>query len=92
MPCKHHQFLFISTVQGNVVKTFVLSHSCTLHPSISASVAPLSVNKMAKAPSKKQNNRADPLSKKAGKKDGKEGQSSKDPKSSHLCKYSLPYT
>lgn len=46
---------------------------------------------MAKAPSKKQNNRAEPLSKKAGKKDGKEGQSSKDPKQSHLCKYSPSY-
>lgn len=45
---------------------------------------------MAKAPSKKQNNRADPLSKKDGKKDGKEAQSSKDPKQSHLCKCSLP--
>lgn len=45
---------------------------------------------MAKAPSKKQNNRANPLSKKDGKKDAKEGQSSKDPKQSHLCKYSPP--
>lgn len=40
---------------------------------------------MAKAPSKKQNNRANPLSKKDGKKDAKEAQSSKDPKQSHLC-------
>lgn len=50
---------------------------------------------MAKATSKKQNNRADPLSKKgkkdASKKDAKEAESSKDPKSSHLCKYDLPH-
>lgn len=37
---------------------------------------------MAKATSKKQNNRANPLAKK----NGKEAQSSKDPKNSHLCK------
>lgn len=50
---------------------------------------------MAKATSKKQNNRVDPLSKKGkkevSKKDGKEAESSKDPKSSHLCKYGLPH-
>lgn len=44
---------------------------------------------MAKATSKKQNNRADPLSKKgkkdASKKEAKEAETSKDPKSSHLC-------
>jgi hypothetical protein len=51
---------------------------------------------MAKATSKKQNNRADPLSKKGkkgkkgvSKKEGKEAESSKDPKSSHLCKFGL---
>lgn len=43
---------------------------------------------MAKATSKKQNNRVDPLAKKDGKKAGKEAKSSKDPKQSHLCKYS----
>lgn len=40
---------------------------------------------MAKATSKKHNNRANPLAKK----DVKEAQSSKDTKNSHLCKYSL---
>lgn len=83
---RHHQCRFISTLQGSVVRSFFLSHSCTLHPSIPASPTPPSINKMAKAPSKKQNNRADPLSKKGGKKDEKEAKSSKDPKQSHLCK------
>jgi hypothetical protein len=50
---------------------------------------------MAKATSKKQNNRADPLSKKgkkdASKADVKASESSQDPKSSHLCKRGLPH-
>lgn len=51
---------------------------------------------MAKATSKKQNNRADPLSKKgkkdAPKKEAKEAESSKDPKSSHLYTDDNPET
>lgn len=64
----------------------VFSHNFTT-ASVSVSATPSSVNKMAKATSKKQNSRANPLSK-----SGKEARDSKDPKQSHLYTDDNPET